>query len=150
MYGWNSNTRNFGDSVHIIRIVHYYISSTGRHFETEKCCRLRLSRLSTSASYCILICFTELDGTTFFVSLCRNSVRLKFKYPQLWRLLKVQIVHEWDRSFWVELRLLHFWLRVAGNFSAFLRSRHVPLGATQIELSFSRFWILAIVSNGGL
>ena len=29
-------------------------------------------------------------------------------------------------------------------------SRDVPLGATQIELSFSRFWILAIPSNGGL
>ena len=28
-------------------------------------------------------------------------------------------------------------------------SRDVPLGATQIELSFSRFWILAIPSNGG-
>ena len=30
-----------------------------------------------------------------------------------------------------------------------LVSRHVPLGATQIELSFGRFWILASLSNFG-
>ena len=49
------------------RQVVHYISTTSQHIlRPKKCCRLRLSRLSTSACYCILICFTELDGTTFF------------------------------------------------------------------------------------
>ena len=45
-----------------------YISSTGRHiFRRKKCCRRSLSCLSTNAFYCMLIGFSELDGSTFSI-----------------------------------------------------------------------------------